>query len=252
MAKILFITLSNIGDVILTLPCLDYLREAFLGCKITVMAGLRAVEIFQNNIYIDRFIPYDKHAKLREKLRLLGELKKEKFDVVVDLRNSLFGVLLPARHKISPFSRIPKNIMHMKDRHLYKLQITNSKSQTENKSLYIRHEDEEYINNILKEGGVTQDDKIILIAPGARSHTKRWPREKFTQLVQCLEKESSCCIILAGDNDDMAISKYICENSKAKVLDLGGKTTITQLAALIKKSHLIITNDSATLHLASY
>jgi len=151
--KILFVTLSNIGDCILTLPALDALQVRFPKGEITVLAGPRPKEIFQDNPRINRLIIYDKHSSLKEKIGLFRELKKEKFDLVVDLRNSLLGVLLPARKKTSSLSVIPKNIKHTKDRHLYK--IPNPKSQIPNKipkiSLYIKPEDEEYINRICKE-----------------------------------------------------------------------------------------------------
>jgi ADP-heptose:LPS heptosyltransferase len=110
--KVLFITLSNIGDCILTLPVLDLLRENFPQAEITVMVGPRPKEIFAGNPYIHRLVVYDKYAGLKEKIRLFRELKQEKFDLVIDLRNSLFGALLPAKNKTSPFLVIPRQIRH--------------------------------------------------------------------------------------------------------------------------------------------
>jgi len=52
--KILFITLSNIGDVILTLPVLDYLKARFPQANITVMVGPRPKEIFEDNARSER------------------------------------------------------------------------------------------------------------------------------------------------------------------------------------------------------
>ena len=117
--KILFITLSNFGDVILTLPVLDALRANYPDARITVMIGPRPSEIFKNNPYIDKLIIYNKYAKFREKARLFFALEKERFDVVVDLRNTLFGALLPARFRTSPFLFVPSGIRHMKERNLY-------------------------------------------------------------------------------------------------------------------------------------
>jgi len=119
--KILFISLSNIGDCILTLPAMDALHAKYPEAKITVLAGERPREIFENHAAVHKFVAYDKHAKLSEKIKLFQRLKKEKFGMVVDLRNTFYGAFLPARCRISPFLRIPKNIMHMKDRHLYKI-----------------------------------------------------------------------------------------------------------------------------------
>jgi heptosyltransferase-2 len=255
--KILFITLSNIGDCILTLPVLDSLRQNFSQARITVMVGPRPKEIFQNSPYIDRLIIYYKHSRLRQKIKLFNELKREKFDMIVDLRNSFFGVFLPAGYRTSPFLFIPKNIKHMEDRHLYKIRNlrlagrqANSKSQT--KSIYISRQDEEYIDGLLKENAVTEKDGIIIISAGARSHIKRWAKEKFVDLIQNLVKEFKIKVILVGDKEDIPINKYITESLAFPVVDLSAKTTIAQLACLLKKAKLLITNDSATLHLASY
>ena len=112
--KILFITLSNIGDVILTLPVLDILKERFPEARITVMVGERPKEIFENNPDIEMVIVYNKFSKLKEKIKLFNELKKQRFNLVIDLRNSFFGMFLPARYKTSSFMSIPKDVIHMK------------------------------------------------------------------------------------------------------------------------------------------
>ncbi len=254
--KILFITLSNIGDCILALPVLDALREKFPRAKITVLDGLRPKEIFQGNPYINKLIIFDKHSRLNEKIKLFNTLKKEHFDMVVDLRNSFLGAFLPAKYKISPFLIVPKQIKHMKDRHLYKLStlysLLSTAADIQRSSLYIKPEDEEYINGILKENAITDKDKIVVISPGARSHIKRWSQDKFVELISSLVKEFMVKIVLVGDKDDIPIAKYIVQHSRYPIVDLSAKTNIVQLACLLKKSKLVITNDSATLHLSSY
>jgi heptosyltransferase-2 len=256
--KILFITLSNVGDVILTLPVLDCLREDYPDAEITVLAGPRPKEIFRENPRINRLIVYDKQSKLKKKIELFYELKKENFDMVVDLRNSLFGVFIPAKFKTSPFLKIPKNITHMKDRHLYKLIAHSSKLgakkflSTQRNSVHIRPQDEEYINQVLKENKISEKDKIVIISAGARSHIKRWAKEKFVELIQSLIKEWGVKIILVGDKDDLPINKYIAEHAQCPLIDLTVKTDIAQLGSLLKKAKLLVTNDSAVLHLGSY
>lgn len=278
--KILFITLSNIGDVFLSLPALDYLRSEFPRAKITIMTGIRPKDIFFNNPNIDKVVIYNRQLPLKEKVSLFFELNSEKFDIVVDLRNTFLGFMLSAKYKTSPFVKISKGIRHMKDRHLFKiknikLKMKNFKAQNYNakyitqdftagqKTLSISPEDEEYINNKLKESKVFPplkkggeggfiDDTLIIISPGARSHTKRWHRDKFLQLINILHREIKCRVVLVGDKEGIAISKYITEHSSLPVTDLTGQTTILQLAALLKKSNIVITNDSAVLHIAGY
>ncbi|MBU3958970.1 MAG: lipopolysaccharide heptosyltransferase II [Candidatus Omnitrophica bacterium] len=248
--KILFITLSNIGDVILTLPVLDSLREKFPQSKVTVLVGPRPKEIFQGNPCIDKLIIYDKHARLTEKIRLFRELKKENFDMVVDLRNSLFGVFLPARYRTSPFRIAPNNIEHMRDRHLYRAQ--SAKAGKAQSCLNIKPEDEEYINQILKENNITGQDSIVVVSPGARSHIKRWDKEKFVRLCNCLLENRDTKIILVGEEADGDTAAYIKEKCSGQILNLCNKTNLLQLAVLLKKAKLLITNDSAVLHLGSY
>jgi len=256
--KILFITLSNIGDVILTLPALDCLKANFPQAKVTVMAGPRTAEIFKDNSALEKLIVYDKHIKLREKIRLFYELKREGFDLVADLRNSLFGVFIPARYKISPFLFIPKNIKHMKERHLFKIKQLISKIAEKDTghvpgvSLSIRAEDEGYVSVLLKTNNINSGDNIVVVSPGGRSHIKRWHKERFVQLINRLIDEFSAKVVLIGDKDDLPTAQYITENSEYPILNLSAMTNLLQLGALLKKADLIITNDSATLHLSSY
>ena len=252
--KILFITLSNIGDVILTLPVLDALRESFAGSSITVMVGPRPKEIFENNPNINRLIIYDKYSRLREKIKLFNELKREKFDVVIDLRNSLFGALLPARYRTSPFLYIPNYILHMKDRNLYRLQMALKRKKPlplgREKSLYTSDKDRDYVDSLLKENVITDADKIIIVNFGTGGDTRRWDGKNFSQLCDRLSQDYK--VILIGAKTHQQAGQYIYQNCQNKIFDFTGLTTLTQLAYLLKKSSLLITCDTGILQLASY
>jgi len=262
--KILFITLSNIGDVIMTLPALDFLRGRFPEAKFTVILGPRPKEVFAKIPFVDKLIIYDKRARLREKIRLFNELKIQRFDIVVDLRNSFFGAFLPARYRTHPFMIIPKKIKHMRDRHLRRTQsaiavnkqgaisLSVKKSSAELSSLFISQNDDEYIKKILRQNDIKEDDKIVVIAAGARSHIKRWPKEKFAELIRSLREKFRVKMVLVGDKEDVPISSYIAGSSLGQILDLSAKTDIAQLTSLLKRAALLITNDSAVMHLGSY
>ncbi len=256
--KILFITLSNIGDVVLTLPALDCLKEDFPKAQITVLSSERAKDIFSGNPSIDKFIIYDKRARLKEKLKLFWDLSKERFDLVVDLRNTFLGFFLKIQSKSWRLARIPKGITHMKEKHLYRAGYKSRGWPRPFPALGAKIflsaslQDEEYIVNLLKDSGIREGNKIIVISSGARSHTKRWQKEKFAELAAKLIEEFNAKIVLVGDKEDAPINKYINECLKGAGLDLSTKTTLGQLAGLLRKASLVISNDSATMHLASY
>jgi len=253
--KILFITLSNIGDCILTLPVLDYLRAYFPTAKVAVMVGPRAKEIFENNPYIDRLIVYDKYSKLREKVKLFYKLKREKFDVVIDLRNTLYGVLLPARYKTSPFLYIPSRIQHMKLRNLYRLQRALKVPDLPNhtiaeKTLFISPQNKDYVSHLLKENNIQPNDKIIIVAAVARGAARRWDKEKFVCLCEELSKDYK--VIVVGTESDKPVIQYIRDKCSRRIFDFAGLTNLGQLASLIQRSSLVVVCDTGVSHLASY
>ncbi|MGE5197291.1 MAG: lipopolysaccharide heptosyltransferase II [Deltaproteobacteria bacterium] len=257
--KILFITLSNIGDVILTLPVLDVLKENFPGAKITVFTGLRPKQIFDDNDAIDKVVIYNKQAPFKEKIALFFALRKEKFDMVVDLRTSLLGAFIPARYKTGLLSVIPKNIVHMKDRHLYKIKYLMHKVRKQvnwdapKQALRISAQDEEYAEDLLRRNQITaQDDNIIVVSPGARSYAKRWPSDRFLTFSLLLREEFGAKVILVGDNEDASLTRQMSVKSGRVLADLGGQTNLPQLACVLKKARLVVTNDSGVLHMASY
>jgi len=253
--KILFITLSNIGDCILTLPVLDFLREKYPQALITCLVSPRPREIFINNPAVQDVIIFDKHAKLINKMKLFFALSQENFDSVVDLRNSFFGAFLPARKK-SLFSgalrRIPPEIKHMKEKHLFWANLSDySKKNKKYQSLNITFHDVDYINGILSERNLDNSAKLIVIAPGSRSQVKCWDKQNFSQLMLQLVKEGNP-IVLVGDSFDQPICNYLGQACGEKIINLCAKTNLSQLAVLLKKAQLLISNDSAVMHLASY
>lgn len=249
--KILFITLSNIGDVILTLPVLDVLRQNYPHSQITVVAGPRAKELFIANPLLYRVIIYDKRAALREKARFSVDVLKQRFDMVVDLRNSFLGRVIPAAYKSRLFFKVPRHIRHMKDKHLWmigNLRLNTDKISRD--SIFIGLEDQEQVENMLKDKGV--EDNFIVVSPSAHSHIKVWPKENFVKLIDSVASTFKRKIILVGDKNDTAASRFIVDNTQNPPLDLTGMTNLRQLAYLIGKSALVIGNDSAILHMASY
>ncbi len=259
--KILFITLSNFGDVILTLPVLDVLRERFPTAKITAMIGPRPKEVFENNPFIDKLIVYNKYAPLREKVKLFFSLKKEHFDIVIDLRNTLFGALLPCRFRTSPFLCIPSHIKHMRERNLYRLYKAlkirggfdeNYAPPSAGLSLTgsISKQDMDYVKNLLEKNNIKDDDKIVIIASVAGGANKRWEKEKFSQVAKGLSRDYK--VILVARASEKEANQYIYDNCPAGIFDFSGLTTLMQLTYLIQRAALVIVCDTGVLQLASY
>ena len=119
--NILVITLTNIGDVILTTPVIASLKRAYPSARLTLVVGQRAAELFEDEPGFDSVIRYDKRISLREKWSLVQRLRAKRFSLVVDLRRTLYPFLLGHwnGHLLALFKRSPGP--HRVDRHLARL-----------------------------------------------------------------------------------------------------------------------------------
>jgi ADP-heptose:LPS heptosyltransferase len=248
VGRILVITLSNIGDIILTTPVIRALSKEFPYSRIDVMVGPNGKDIFNKDPRIFKLIIYDKHGSIAEKRRLQLKLKKLKYDLVVDLRNTVFPFLVAPRYRTSPIQSFPKDITHKKQRHLYRLVPFGIGDRAEKSYIHITEEDQAYADGLLKINAVS--GPIVIVSPGSKSHLKRWTVEGFAEACDGLAGECAAGIVFVGaGRDDKEIILSVAGKMKRKFHNFVDKTNIRQLAGLLKRSDLLITNDSAPMHL---
>lgn len=247
--KILVITLSNIGDVILTTPVIDRLKKRFLKSHLTVMVGPKASELFEGAPGIELMV-YDKFIPLRKKLALAVELRKRRYDLVVDLRNTAFPYLIGARYRTRLFGRVPKDIIHMRDRHLAKLESLGIAVSEPDYWLWVGPEDEAYVDGLFGKLGLASCDRPVAVSPGAASDLKRWRQDGFREVCDRLMKEGYK-VIMVGDEDDSRLIDRIGRAMRNPPLTVSGQTSLRQLAAFLKRCGLLVTNDSAPMHLGA-
>jgi heptosyltransferase II len=244
--RILVITLSNMGDIILTTPVVRTLADAFRSARIDVMCGPAGKEVFERDPAIFKLIVYDKHLPISEKRRLQLKLKNLKYDLVVDIRNTVFPLLIGPKFRTATIRKFPVSIDHRKKRHLHLLKSLGIENVCEESYIYIPKEDEEYVEGLLKEHAIS--GPMVVLNPGAKSHLKRWTEEGFAEVADRLTSECGAKVIFVGLEEDRKIVGAITARMKNKAYDFVSRTNVRQLAGLIKRSKLLITNDSAPLH----
>lgn len=246
--RILVITLSNAGDIILTTPVIKALKEEFSQARIDVMVGPAGREIFERDPAVFKLIIYDKHLPITEKRRLQLKLKKLKYDLVADLKNTVFPVLIGPRFRTSTIQRFPKGPIHSRAKHLYRLKSFGMDIKEPSSYIHIPKEDDDYISDLIAKEAIS--GQFVVINPGAKSHIKRWSHEGFAEVADRIVSECGMDVIFVGtDNDKETVAGVIMKMNGA-YRNFVNKTNIRQLAALIKRSRLLITNDSAPLHIA--
>ena len=246
--RILFISLSNVGDIVLTTPVMRVLAENFPKARMDVMVGPNGVELFTSHPAVFKVISYDKHVPMSDKRRLVRKLRQVNYDIIVDMRNSLFPFLVGAKYRTNPVKLPPKTIRHKKHQHLWKLASIGLTVPDAAFYLHISEEDNNYIGRIMRDLDSTRS--IVAVSPGARSDIKKWPKENYIKLISTLMEKLNAQIIMVGDNVDRALIKDIIIFLEGDIMDLSGRTTLPQLAALLKQCDMLVTNDSAPLHIA--
>jgi heptosyltransferase-2 len=245
--KILFITLSNIGDVILTTPVLMTLASQYPKAEITAVVGPRAKGILEGSHYVHRLVIYDKRAGWRQQLQFLMELRKVSYDLVVDLRNTAIPYLVRAKKRSPLFRRLRKT--SFRERHLEVLEQMGIRANSVAAFDFFDAQDEAALSSKLKYHGVRAAKDWILIAPAAASELKTWKLDGFRDVIRKLLEEQSADILIVGDKREGEISKSLVHLDSARVHNLAGLTTLRELAALISHASLLVANDSAVMHL---
>lgn len=244
--KILFISLNNIGDAILTTPCLDLIRNFFLGAEITVMVEPRAKEVFEGHPQVNHLLIYDKRAKFREKLSLILKLKEERFDLVVDLKHTIIPLLVQPRYSTPLFRK--KIQGHRALQHLARLQSIG----IEGPCTFIlpnRDEDKKKVEALLSKREIGKEDSYVVLGPGSASSLKRWDILKFRKLGELLKEKEQPRVVIVGPKENL---KELYEVfSPDQWINLAGELSLMQVGALLKRACLFITNDSDFMHLAA-
>jgi ADP-heptose:LPS heptosyltransferase len=246
--RILVITLSNVGDVILTTPVVKTLVLNFPDARLDVMVGPHGAEVFEKDPEVSKVIIYDKHASVLEKQRLSSKLRHLQYDLVVDLRNTIFGLLLGPKYRTSTIQILPKDVRHRVDAHLWKLRSLGIEPIYHNSYIHIPKRDDENAARLLGAEGIGED--FIIVAPGAKSHLKRWPEDSYAQLSDRIASEAKVAVVFTGLGEESDTVENISKKMRAKSHNLANRTGLRELAALLRRARLLITNDSAPLHLA--
>lgn len=243
--KIFIVGLSNIGDAFLTLPTLVAVRNAIPEAEITLLCGMRAAEVFQGDPRWNRVIVYQRKWPWRLKRQLLRQLWREQFDLVIDLRNGMWRWLLQPL-KIHPFIRSHPN-QHLVAAHLEWLRPLGLTWDGSGSLVWIGPEAEQQV-----QAWVAQADGPlrVAVAPGARSHIKRWTAAGFAGVINHLLTMYHATVFLIGEREEQpTVDEVLCQVNHP-VVNLCGQTTVRQLVALLRHCQLVITNDSASLHMA--
>jgi ADP-heptose:LPS heptosyltransferase len=245
--SILVVTLSNIGDVVLTTPVIMALADKFPAAKLTVVVGPKAKGILEKSERLHRVVVYDKKADFRGKLEFLRELSKDRYDWVVDLRNTAIPFLVPCKKRSPLFRKFTKT--NMRERHLEVLEMMKLSVTPPTIFQFFNAQEEASCLAKLREKKITDPRGWILVAPGAASERKRWPAASFREIVKELSSKTGKKVLLIGSKDERPIAEEVNKGLTPPCPILCGDMTLSETAFMISRAALVAANDSAIMHI---
>jgi len=283
--KILIINPFGIGDVIFSTPLVEIIKKRFPNSFIGYVCNKRVSELMLLNPFLDKIFIYEKddfrEAWLmsrmecaRKIISFLSGIKREKFDISIDLSlNAQYsmllwligiknrvglnyrqrGKLLTGKIDIEGFDN--KHVVEYYLDVLKLLGINPDKYEIRPK-IYVSAVNMKWAEDSLKENGVSKNDLLIGVIPGcgaswgADAKYRRWDKTNFTALAKILAEKHRSKIILLGNASEMNICESISNAMNGSAINYCGTTSIGRLTALISKCAAIITNDGGPLHMA--
>ena len=244
--KILFITLSNIGDVILTIPTIESLHFKFPNATFDIVGDKRSKILFKYCPYMDNFFEKDKDLGWYGFLLLIKELRKKKYALAVDLRSDVILYFVRAKKKLFKISNKSGLKIHSAEKHFLSLKniIEDTLPLT---TIWLSDFETELTRRIFRK---YKNNRSLTIGIGANFEGKIWDISNYIELASTLN-EFFDVIILVGDKNDAILSKEFTLGYKGKIIDCCGNYNLLETAAIIKRSDFFVGNDSGLGHIAS-
>jgi heptosyltransferase-2 len=260
--KILVVQTAFLGDAVLTLPMIQKLKEEFPDASLHILCIPSTKDLFEHSPFIDKVIVYDKRGKQKSLfsfVALIRLIKGQNFTRVYSPHRSFRSSILvffSGANYTAGFDNANCSFLY-KTRLKYfsckhevarNLDLIEFDTSGENwrilPILNIPAAVEIQINKMVE--GISQ--KIVAVAPGSVWNTKIYPQNHFIDVIKYLV-EKNYYVVLIGGKDDEKMCLEIQTNFNEGVKSLAGQLSVIESVALLKKSTLLLSNDSAPTHL---
>lgn len=280
--RILVINVAGIGDFVESIPAIKALRLHFPESYIALLVASRVFPYASqspcvDDVYNFPLIPGRKSRLLNlfgniEICRLLNRLKKKKFDTIINLKDidtwkgslrmaALF-FYIGAKNRLGRDLegkgfflnlKVPEKIKDKKSQADYYEKVVNLvgvKVRDRRPEIWISEEEKKFAEGFMKQNNVVGSDLLVGINPGSDRLTRRWHNERWADLADRIIRKHNSKIMIIGGAKDVELSDDIKSKMHMKPIVASGKTEIGQLIALIGKCNVLISTNSAAMHIA--
>ncbi|MFC1531995.1 glycosyltransferase family 9 protein [Thermodesulfobacteriota bacterium] len=284
--SVLVIRLDGIGDFVLTTPFLREIRRMYPYAWISIVVQPNISNLVEFCPYLNEVLTYDCKSKgslselklhWRAFLLSLRHLWRKRYDLAIIPRWDIDGYhasfvayFSGACRRLAYSEKVTKTKKQLNRGydHLFTHVLTDSTPkheaqhnldiirqlggnvQKDSLEIWVTKEDKAYADMILKTNDSIMDRKLIAFFLGASEPKRRWSLQNFIELGLWL-KEHSIHILVIGGQEDKHLGIELEKSIGNIVINVTGKATLRQTAALLKKCLLYVGNDAGPMHLAA-
>lgn len=274
--RILLIQLGDLGDLVVSFPCIRALKETYPEASVYVAVHQKAAELIDlcpwasGAIIVEERPGEGMGRKIKRQFDFITHLRSHNFDMAIDLRAGDRGAILAflsgAGKRYTAyygwnllrslfFTRQIKlhalTSPHMVDFNLDILSAFNIATGQKNPEAVVPAEKRQQLRALLLKEGVPRQSSIVAIQPFSLWPYKEWGDQKFIELIAWIRAEFDLPVIVTGSLQEQARAGRIVEGCNGQVYNFAGKTSLAMFAALLEACRLMIGVDSSGAHIAA-
>jgi len=249
--KLLILRFSSIGDIVLTTPVIRVLANA--GHQVHFVTKSKFKTVLENNPHIAKLYTFDK-----EITEIDYELRNEDYDYIIDLHSNLRTRRLNAKLRlpISTFNKLNYekwlrvNLkldilppVHIVERYMGTIAFLNLKYDGLGLDYFLSEDDERVFDKF----EFAKEEKYTVFAVGGAHATKQIPQEIMVKIAKQINQK----IVLLGGPDDRAKADGISSATNSDCINLCGKLSLNQSAAVVRHANMVLTADTGLMHIAA-
>ncbi|WP_010588175.1 glycosyltransferase family 9 protein [Schlesneria paludicola] len=270
--RICLIKPSALGDVVQTIPLLPVLKQCYPEAEISWVVNRELRDLIDGHPALHESIPFERRGGWSAWITLLKTLRERRFDLVFDLQGLLRSAVMTA--VTGARVRVGMETAREGSRYTLNCMIPNSGRDVPAHARYWRVADVLGFGETPRQTKIVTSDAdqawaitqlqelprpIFAVHPGARWVTKRWPVEKFADLMRRADRQWSGSVLILGSKaerpDADQLTNLLAEKmgtiGTSRIKNLAGQSTLKQLTSLLERVDFAISNDSGPMHLAA-
>lgn len=277
--SILAVRLDLMGDLIFTLPAIEGLREVAPQARLSVLVLPYTADLLRGHPAVDRVIAVDVNRwrrvgswsggrAPRQIAQAVAELRREHYDLGVSFYGrvgagaalaggadylvgygeegypSTFDLAVPGRRYHEP--------KHEAEYCLDLVRALGTPVIGKPPRLKVDPVAADRVDRLLSDLGVASGEKLVALHPGALTiPAKRWLPERWAEVADRVQRDLGRRVLLVGSASELPLVEQLRDGMTTSPLVMAGRTSLTELVALLARCSLFLGCDSGPLHVAS-